>query len=254
MQASTKGPNRLHWTKQLVQRFWDGVAQTRLIELSFSKLGGPALIAAISHLLPPEGRILDFGAGDGHLVKLMCERGLHVAAYEPSGKRSENLRQMVSTYPNFLGVENENSVQSFDVVIMAEVIEHVLDEDLDQTLSLLRSLTKKDGLLILTTPNNEDLDLSMCYCPLSNSLFHRWQHVRSFTRDSLLNLLGRFNFQEVVTHRVDFEDKWFVPYDSFGGATTHVTEVPDYMQKIRANRHVALGGGNNLLHVGRRVA
>jgi len=56
--------------------------------MSFSKQGGRSLIIAVDHLLPRDGSILDFGAGDGDLAQFLCERGLRAAAYETSGEMS----------------------------------------------------------------------------------------------------------------------------------------------------------------------
>lgn len=42
------------------------------------------------------------------------------------------------------------------------------------------------GALIITTPNEENLEDNMVYCPVSNTIFHRWQH------DLILRLLDRY--------------------------------------------------------------
>ena len=97
-------PQRLKWTPELVERFWDGISQTRLTECSFSKLGGVGVIAAIAHLLSHDSRIVDFGAGDGHLAELIAERGFMVATYDPSMGRLKNLKTKLWNKPGFLGV------------------------------------------------------------------------------------------------------------------------------------------------------
>lgn len=248
------GPERLQWTPALVDRFWDGFSHTRLVEYSFSKQGGRSLLIAVDHLLPRTGKVVDFGAGGGHLVRLMLERGLRVAAYEPSNARLDNLRALVGEFPSFLGVTGADSEETFDALVMAEVIEHILDEDLDPTLRRMAALVKPGGTLIVTTPNNEDLDLGMAYCPASNQLFHRWQHVRSFTRDSLCALLDRFGIDEVATHYVGFDDNLFVPFDELWGGAPPQTELPDYLVRLRRNEPAQIGSGGNLLFVGRRRA
>lgn len=245
-------PQRICWTPELVDRFWNGLSQTRLGEFSFSKLGGRSLIVAVDHLLPPEGQILDFGAGDGYLIKLMCERGLHVAAYEPSEGRIENLRSMLESHTGFLGVEGASSTEQYDFVMMAEVIEHILDEQLDKTLRRVSDFVKPGGVLVVTTPNNEDLELGMAYCPVSNTLFHRWQHVRSFTKDSLVELLAQYGFDEIATHHVGFNDSLYVPSDPLWGGASSSTDLPSHIQELRANRPVRIGSESNLLYIGRR--
>lgn len=251
-EQETLSPQRIQWTPELVDRFWNGFSQTRLVEFSFSKQAGRSLIVAVDHLLPREGRVLDFGAGDGYLIKLMCDRGLYVAGYEPSEGRSLNLTSMLENYPRFLGFATQDSAEQYDFVMMAEVIEHILDEQLDKTLGRLSDFVKPGGILVVTTPNNEDLELGMSYCPISNTLFHRWQHVRSFTRDSLAELLADHDFEEVVTHHVEFNDSLYVPSDPLWGGAPPDGDPPSHIQELRANRSARIGGETNLLYIGRR--
>ena len=243
-------PVRLRWTPELMDKFWDGFSMTRLVELSFSRGGGRALIAAVAHLFPKEGRVLDFGAGDGDLIELMCARGLRAAAYEPSKNRTKTLKERLRSQENFLGAIDPASRESFEVVMLVEVIEHILDEYLDSTLKLLARFTKPGGILIVTTPNNEDLDLNMTYCPTSNTLFHRWQHVRSFTPGSLASLLAGYGFEEIATHQLEFRDELFVPFDEVWGSKS--VTPPPYIGDLRANRATYVGSGMGLTYIGRR--
>jgi len=250
--SSLVTPERLRWTPELVECFWTGFSQTRLVEHSFARQGGKGLIAAIAHLLPKDGRILDFGAGDGEIIELMCERGLRAAAYEPSEGRNQILRDKLGKCYGFLGAVDMRSREQFDLVMMIEVIEHVLDEQLDSTLAKLAQFTRVGGTLIISTPNNEDLDLNMAYCPVSNLLFHRWQHVRSFTRETLGALLAKHGFEEIVTHELEFNNDLYVPYDEIWGSMQPDTPLPSHILEMRANRAVSIGSQSNLLYVGRR--
>jgi SAM-dependent methyltransferase len=249
--AST--PQPMHWTPELVDRFWNGFAQTKLVNFAFSKIGGRSLIVAIDHLLPRDGEILDYGAGDGQLIKLLCEKGLKAAAYEPSASRAQRLQTVLGETPGFLGVQGAKIRRPFDVVILAEVIEHILEDDLNTSLRRIQQAVRPGGLLVVTTPNNEDLDLGMCYCPSSNMLFHRWQHVRSFTDQSLPDLFKGYGFEEVVTHRLDFADPIFVPLDPLWGTPPEPATMPDFLRRIRHNEAVRQGSELSLLYVGRRV-
>ena len=243
-------PNQIHWTHELVKKFWDGFSQTRLREFSFSRQAGRSLLIAIDHLLPRNGQILDFGAGDGDLIRFLCEKGLFAAAYEPSENRALKLTKNLEKCTGFLGTVGTSTDKTFDLVLIVEVIEHILDDDLDNCLNRLKTLVRTGGLIIVTTPNNEDLDLGMAYCPLSNTLFHRWQHVRSFTHESLVELLSVYGFEEIATHRIEFNNALYVPYDQHWGDEDS-KELPSHIQELRANRPVSIGGENNLLYIGR---
>ena len=161
---------RLTWTPALVERFWAGIGRTRLTEYAFGRQGGKSLVIAVEHHLPRDGRVLDYGAGDGDLAEFLLDRGYKVAAYEPSGSRRHRLVGRLAGHGGFLGVIGPETNEQFDVVLMVEVIEHILDEELDQGLRRVHGLLKDDGTLIVTTPNNEDLELGMAYCPVSETL------------------------------------------------------------------------------------
>jgi SAM-dependent methyltransferase len=236
-----------------VDRFWNGIAKSRLVESSFARTGGLALLVIMDHLVHPGSWILDFGAGDGDMVKAMCERGLQAAAYEPSEGRMENLRANLQDVPGFLGVFGPQDEAGFDVVTMTEVLEHVLDEQMDGCLKRLASLVKPGGLLVVTTPNNEDLELNMAYCPVSNVLYHRWQHQRSFTPDTLRDLLAGYGFREVVTHKIQFRPDLFYPYDRCWGQNLPQSEWPDHMRSIRANRPTSVSSESNIVCICRRM-
>lgn len=244
-------PIRLKWTPELVAKFWDGFSHTKLTEFSFARQAGIAVTVAIKHMVSEDTRVVDFGAGDGDLVEVMLDRGFQVAAYEPSVERARKIEARLSGKSGFLGTVGANDNAQFDIVLMTEVIEHILDEELEVTLQRVSSLIKEGGILVVTTPNAEDLELGMAYCPVSNVLFHRWQHVRSFTGDSLRELLSRFDLQEVVTHFVSFDYGIFGPFDPNAGAAEMA--VPDFLTKLWKNEPVRIGSETNILYVGRKL-
>lgn len=198
-------PKELQWTRELVNKFWDGVSQTPLTELSFARLNGQKLMYFVGHHLPPKVTCLDFGSGGGDLIALLVKRGCRAAAFEPSGERSKDLMNSpFAANPNFLGVVDNDSTKTFDVVIAAEVVEHVLDAELPEVVNRLRHFLNPGGTLIATTPNNEDLKSAIVYCPVSDLVFHRWQHLRSFNAESLDACLSAGGFRRIEDHRVDF--------------------------------------------------
>jgi 2-polyprenyl-3-methyl-5-hydroxy-6-metoxy-1,4-benzoquinol methylase len=201
--AEAPAPQRLVWTHELVERFWNGLAATRLVDLGFSRLAGPSLVKFLRPYLRPQGHHLDFGAGDGSLAALLAADGFAVAALEPASERRAGIEALLHSSQNFLGAIGPDSTESFDVVLMVEVVEHILDAELDSAFGLVRRLLRPGGTLIVTTPNDEDLDLGMSLCPVTGLLFHRWQHIRSFTPESLSAVLQRFGFTPVVHHAFD---------------------------------------------------
>lgn len=243
-------PQRLRWTPELVERFWSGIAKTRLAEYNFGRTGGKPFVLAIEHVLTKAGRILDFGAGEGEIVELLMERGFQVAAYEPVAARREVFERKFLAHPNFLGVMGPQDHQTYDVVLMIEVIEHILDESFDESLARVAALTRLGGHIVVSTPNNEDLELSMAYCPMSNMLFNRWQHVRSFTQDSLTALMARYGYECRAVHAMEYQAHFFVPFDPVWGGPDYKREIPDYLRRMRAHQPTQIGNQSRLLYIG----
>ena len=195
---------RLEWTPELVGKFWDGVAGTALDDLSFGRVAGSQFLDFVAPFLSASGRHLDFGAGSGHIVSLLLDRGYKTAGYEPSSERQAALEERVGRKPGFLGVVGRSSVETFDVVLLLEVIEHVLEPDLAGILDRINHFLPMGGHVIISTPNHEDLEHASVYCPVSDVFFHPWQHVRSFTPESLTALMSNFGFERQFLGLVDF--------------------------------------------------
>jgi SAM-dependent methyltransferase len=201
------GPRELEWTPELVDRFWSRLAETRLRELSFGRLNGERLLALVEPYLSPARGHVDFGAGDGDVLRLMLVRGLPPAAYEVAKGRRRRLQATdIARDPSFLGVVGPDSGEVFDVLLMLDVIEHVVDRQLDATFDTIRDLLRPGSVIIVSTPNSEDLELGAAYCPLSDRIFHRWQDVRAFTPDDLADLLAQQGFERILVQRVDFSE------------------------------------------------
>ena len=242
-------PQPLEWTPELVERFWSSVWTTRLKEFSFARQAGRALIVALEHLWPAGTSVLDFGAGVGDLTALFLDRDVHVAVYDPSPTARTALHRRFAGKPGFIGPLGPGDERQFDVVVLAEVIEHVLLSEFEATLSRVYGYVRPGGVVVVTTPNDEDLELGMCVDPLNNVIFHRWQHVRSFDRQSLNGTLATVGFVEVVTHEIELSEHLFVPHDSRWGEGA---EPADYLVEMRANRPCRIGGQQNLVYIGKK--
>jgi hypothetical protein len=100
-------------------------------------------------------------------------------------------------------------------VILCEVIEHILDSDFESFLAGLGQRLKPNGTLIVTTPNVEDLELNSSLCPVCGTLFHRWQHQRSFTAQSLEEAMEHAGMETTAIHQVEFRQEYFLPYADY---------------------------------------
>jgi glycosyltransferase involved in cell wall biosynthesis/2-polyprenyl-3-methyl-5-hydroxy-6-metoxy-1,4-benzoquinol methylase len=200
-------PKALEWSDGLVERFWDGLAQTGILEkMSFARLAGPTLIEFIEPWIPPGAKCLDYGGGSGHMVEQLVEAGYRTASFEPSRLRAEAARNRLNGAPAFIGVVDSQDTRTFEFVLCNEVIEHIAPEMLD---GFVRNLVRKispEGILLLSTPNAEDLEASGVYCPVCDSTFHRWQHRRSWELPDLKALLERHGLETEWVGLVGFDD------------------------------------------------
>ncbi len=245
-------PKPINWTPRAVSRFWTGCARTPLETLAFGRIASRPLLLAIRHLLRPDDRCLDFGAGSGYLVEALLDMGYRAAAYEPSEGRRESLKARLSGRPAFLGTVAPGEARGFDVVFVAEVVEHVLDVQFDETMQTIVGSVRPGGLVIVTTPNNENLELGQCNCPTCGTLFHRWQHVRSFTSESLAETFRAYGAEPIVSHLVEFNPAFFAALESLDAGAPE-DSVMDFLRAMRRNEPVRIGSENSILFVGRRA-
>ena len=102
-----------------------------------------------------KGQVLDVGAGDGYLAGLVAGRCERVVAleYEPSGV--ELAREMLAPISNIEIHQGNiykipNADNSFDVIMMADVIEHLHAPE--RAIAELARVVRAGGVLLVTTP------------------------------------------------------------------------------------------------------
>jgi hypothetical protein len=111
--------------------------------------------------------------------------------YEPSAGRSREIgAKELALHENWLGFFDATHVEQFDIVCAFEVLEHFLEENSTSDMALMAGFCAPKGKIIGTVPLEEDLNADLCLCPECGSLFHKWQHQRSFNHESLTAALS----------------------------------------------------------------
>lgn len=97
------------------------------------------------------GRLLEVGCGNGKRLARMRDLGWDVTGQEIDPVASEYVRKEKGISVHLGSLETMNTDGEFDVVILSHVIEHVHDPV--TLLMMCHRQLKKDGLLVLLTPN-----------------------------------------------------------------------------------------------------
>lgn len=197
----------LVWTDELVARFW--AYQSRFPENYFSYKSGAAVAGYLRRLVSGPADVLDYGCGPGLFVPHLLAAGFRVTGADvdesATGAVSHTIRDKA-----FGGFESIDKLlcdgRRFDVVVLLEVIEHLDNHWLEVTLQNAMVLLRPGGLLFVTTPNEERLEDNFVYCPASDRVFHRWQHVRSWSASTLTEVLSEQGFVGVGSATATFPE------------------------------------------------
>lgn len=235
-------PHPVDWTPEKVQRFWAWVGEYHS-EAFFARNYGPHVLEFAEHHRPLTGaEVLDAGAGAGDLAEYLLARGARVTGLEHSTALVASANRRLRGRPGFCGVVCIDDgwdvpPESFDIVFATEVIEHLSDVELENFFTHMREALRPGGLVILTTPNSEDIDARSVMCPDCGGVFHPMQHVRSWTPDSLAHY--------ALTHDIEPIRARVTALHTIGGVSP--------LGRMKSNLlRLALPKKSNLLFAGRR--
>jgi 2-polyprenyl-3-methyl-5-hydroxy-6-metoxy-1,4-benzoquinol methylase len=176
-------PTELKWTPELVKRYWE----FQRPETYFGYHRGASIAAFASKYIKKGANVLDYGCGPGFLIPHLIKKGYNVTGVD----------DMIYPFPSIDNIMTYNI--RFDAILLIELIEHLYVDDFVTTLANIHSLLSHDGTLIITTPNNEKLEDNLIYYPPDNVVFHRWQHVRSWNKNTLRSALEKqFIVKEII--------------------------------------------------------
>lgn len=190
--------HQVDWTPERLKRFWAYISSTPHADQAyFSSHLGDAIVefAAARIQLDGAARVLDYGCGPGFLLQRLTARGIRAEGLELSKETLQKARARLGSSPYFAGLTYVEGLpspiasDSVDVVFLIEVIEHLLPDQVDATLADIARILRPGGHLVLTTPHNEAIERAHTICPDCGCAFHPWQHVGSFTAESIRRLL-----------------------------------------------------------------
>jgi 2-polyprenyl-3-methyl-5-hydroxy-6-metoxy-1,4-benzoquinol methylase len=203
----------LEWSDEKVARFWNNIGRRGVARYFAEQVGTEVLALAASHI-SVTGNVMDFGCGKGALIgKLLGRGGVRVTACDTSPASIEHVNVTYRSHPDFVqcvalqGLPLDLPAGQFDCIFLLETLEHLSNAYLEPTIREVWRLLKPGGAVVVTTPNDEDLGASEVLCPECGAIFHRMQHVRSFSKDSMGELFGGLGFQEVFCQTTNLTDQ-----------------------------------------------
>ena len=193
----------VEWNDEKIGRFWDYYSNCDAFnDTWFTKQAGKAILNFVKRHVIIRGDVLDYGAGKGFLSAILVKySSVMLSACDFSGQVTAFNNRLLQYSSNYRGCKlirlfpSEFKDNQFDIVFLVEAIEHLSDAYLYPTISEITRILKPGGKIIVTTRNNEMLDALNVMCPDCGCVFHRVQHMRSFTQRSMKDIMGRFGFK-----------------------------------------------------------
>lgn len=203
--------HEIEWTREKAARFWRVLVRNAPESDYFSNaVGRSVILEAKARGARLDGRVLDYGCGPGHLLAHLVQHTRSCEGADFDEVALGEAKRRLEGAPAFKGVTLISELPSqlvadtYDTVFFIETIEHLIGDDLPSTLAELRRVVKPGGHLVVTTPNNENLDANKRCCPECGCVFHIVQHVSSWTAERLSGAMTEYGFQTVSCEPITF--------------------------------------------------
>jgi len=187
------------------EKIWDYFQN----EMSDSFEGALPRLLFLSKKLKKGQKVLNIGVGNGQFELLLANGGIDIHSLDPNEKSIENIRSKLNLFEKAqVGYSQKIPFKDdyFDVVVMTEVLEHLSSDVLTASILDVKRVLKNNGQFLITVPDREILSNNVAICPNCESVFHRWGHVQSFTRESLQTLLESAQFEVKINEVRSFPD------------------------------------------------
>lgn len=136
--------------------------------------------------------ILDVGCGEGSFLRSLDDNyekmGFDVSKEALKHIEGPTTRGDISSMPF--------SSNSYDLLSVLEVLEHLSYPKYKKAISEIERVSK--NYIIVSVPNDENLEQKLVNCPKCYAKFNSYRHVRSFTPDRLKHLFENFEVTNLL--------------------------------------------------------
>lgn len=145
----------------------------------------------IKNYLSKDQILLDFGCGDGKMTSLLSKFVKKIYGVDNQSKPLHFAKALVKQ-ENVLFKQNKSInlpfKKEFDVVTSFDVIEHIHPNKVSIYLAEINRVLKKEGILVLSTPNRNSLNNLIFGHKLAD------KHYQEFTLSELQELILKHNY------------------------------------------------------------
>lgn len=131
-------------------------------------------------------KVTEVGIGDAHLLKKLCEMGMHCTGVDISDYLINHHKK--SMHEGGYDIEfikedirfvDDQLINNQDAVFCVDILEHLDEEGYFKSIQNIYTILKKNGLFIGSFPYEENLSKNIVVCPECGKEFHRVGHQHS---------------------------------------------------------------------------
>jgi len=159
---------------------------------------------SIAQAINPGEKVLNIGVGGGIFEAIAITKGIDIYSLDPNNEAVEKLKTRFNLGDKAKVGQCQEipfADETFDVIVMSEVIEHLSLDIIKNTLEEVSRTLKNNGRFIGTVPARENLDANMVICPDCGHKFHRWGHQQSFNIEKIRALLQPNFYIETLSEK-----------------------------------------------------
>lgn len=126
--------------------------------------------------------VCDYGCGSGYGSKILAARARTVIGYDPNSD-AISFAMIHNSSPNIYFTDNDTDVfmNSYDLVCMVDVLEHLTQPQVVEVLEHIHLVLKNNGVLVITTPERR-----------KSGKIRNVHHLHEYSRKELMGLLSTF--------------------------------------------------------------
>ncbi len=192
----------------------------------------------IARYIKPKS-VFDYGCGTGQFLKYFMDKGVCTFGVEVSDSARLRSKELgLEIYSSKEDFDQSVSRETFDLITLWHVLEHV--EDLNETITFLKSKMSEISILLIAVPNHKSLDAKI-YAEYW-AAYDVPRHLYHFDPNSMGQLLAKHDLKIIVTKPMWF-DSFYVSMLSEKYKKGKINYIKAAWNGLRSNWNALLNKG-----------